>query len=229
LAGRARSEAFTAAYVRGAGADGALLEDVASQQKSLIALLIGVAADRALIDVAQPASTWLGEGWTQVEPSRERAISVLHLMHMTSGLTESLAFEAAPGARFFYNTPAYARLQRVLEAAAGQPLDALTRAWLTEPLGMSETGWRARPAELAKLSGNAWGLVTSPRDLARLGGCILNEGRNAAGAQIVSAARLNEMFTPTPANPACGRLWWLNGGAWFVDAFGARRESAFAP
>ncbi len=225
----AADEAFATTFVRGRAADGALAEDVASQQKSLIAILVGQAVDRGLIDVMRPAGDFLGAGWTRTGPREERAIAVRHLLEMTSGLTEQLTYEAPPGARFFYNTPAYARLQRVLEVAAGQPLDALTREWLTGPLGMADTVWRARPAELAQLSGNAWGLVTAPRDLAKLGRLVLEGGVAPDGTRLISAREFAAILAPTAANPAYGRLWWLNGGAWSVDPQGARRDGPWVP
>lgn len=221
--------AFAAAFARGATAGGAPIEDVASQQKSLVALLAAQAFDRGLMDPAQPVSDLIGPGWSRAGPAQERAIAVRHLLEMTSGLTEALAAEAPPGARFAYNTPAYARLQRVLEAAAGAPLDALTRDWLTGPLGMADTAWRPRPAALAQSSGNAWGLVTCPRDLVRLGAMVMAGGLAPDGARLVSAAQLAAVLTPTATNPAYGRLWWLNGGAWSIDPFGARREGPYVP
>ena len=39
----------------------------------------------------------------------------------------------------------------------------------------------------------------------------------------------NRMFTPTETNPAYGRLWWLNGGAWSIAAGGVRRDGALVP
>ncbi|MBS0473120.1 MAG: serine hydrolase [Proteobacteria bacterium] len=223
------SDAFTAMLVRGTAADGALLEDVASQQKSVIALLAGIAIDRGLLDIGRPVADYIGAGWTKATPEQEPAIAVRHLLEMTSGLSEALTVEAPPGAKFFYNTPAYARLQRVLEAAAGMKLDALTRDWLTGPLGTAEMAWRPRPAELAQSSGNAWSLVTAPRDVAKLGRLVLDGGQAPDGARVISKEQLAAIFTPTPINPAYGRLWWLNNGAWFIDPTTTRHEGPMVP
>ncbi|HEY2707683.1 MAG TPA: serine hydrolase domain-containing protein [Caulobacteraceae bacterium] len=225
----AADPAFAAVFVRGETADGALIEDVASQQKSLIALLLGQAIDRGLLNDTRPVADIVGAGWTKASPAEEGAIAVRHLLQMTSGLTEQLAVEAPPGQRFFYNTPAYARLQRVLEVIAGQPLDALTRDWLSGPLGMADTAWLPRPADLAQRSGNAWGLATAPRDLAKLGGMVLDGGLTPNGTRLISPAALADIFTPTATNPAYGRLWWLNNGAWSIDPQGARREGRWVP
>lgn len=218
---------FAATLGRGTTADGAPREDVASQQKCVLSIIAGIAADRGLLDVERPVSAFLGAGWTKAPPDAERLITARHLLEMNSGLTEALEVEAPPGTRFFYNTPAYARLQRVLEVVGGLPLDELSRAWLTGPLGMTETAWRPRPRQLAESSGNAWGLVTVPADLARLGRFVLEGGVGPDGERLISPGALATILTPTSTNPAYGRLWWLNGGAWSIDAYGVRKEGPF--
>lgn len=211
--------AFRAAFVHGQAPDGALLEDVASQQKSFIAILAAVAVDQGLLDVDRPVAAYLGAGWTRATAAHEAGICVRHLLEMNSGLREDLGAEAraTAGTHFFYNTPAYAVMQRVLEKAAGQPLAELTRRWLTEPLGMDQTAWRPRPAALAS-AGNPNGLVTTPRDIARMGQLVLDGGLAPDGRRVISAAQLALMLQPTATNPAYGRLWWLNGGAYALLA-----------
>src|SRR6185503_16942826 len=103
------------------------------------------------------------------------------------------AYAAPPGSVFLYNTPVYAVTKTVLAAAARMPLEALTRDWLTAPLGMADTAWRQRPASMAGV-GNPTGLVTTPRDVARFGQLILDGGRSASGRRVVSEAGLKAMF-----------------------------------
>ncbi len=202
---------FKANFTHGTNADGVLLEDVASQQKSFIAILVGVAVDKGLLDVSQSVTSHIGAGWSKAPAETESQITILNLLEMNSGLTEELESEAAPGEKFFYNTPAYAILKNVLEAASGEPLDKLTTDWLTEPAGMSDTAWRQRPEVFARV-GNPTGLVTTPRDIAIMGQLVLDGGVAADGTQVISKAELDAMFTRSATNPAYGRLWWLNGG-----------------
>lgn len=192
--------------------DGALLEDVASQQKSFIAMLVAIAVDRKLIDVERPVSHYIGAGWSKASPGQERAIRVIHLLTMSSGLGEKFDVQAPPGTVFFYNTPVYAVLKRVLATAAKQPLETLSHDWLTAPAGMTNTAWRKRPAAFADVA-NPTGLVTCPRDVARFGQVVLDAGKAANGRRIVSEAGLKAMFVRSATNPAYGRLWWLNGSA----------------
>jgi CubicO group peptidase (beta-lactamase class C family) len=215
-------------FVYGATDDGQLLEDVASQQKSFVSVLVAIAIDKGLIDVSRPVSDYLGAGWSNASPAQEAAIRVIDVLTMSSGLDEKFAYAAPPGSRFFYNTPVYAATKQILTAAAKAPLDEITRAWLTEPLGMSDTAWRQRPAALSDV-GNATGLVTTPRDIARFGQMILHGGISASGVRVVSPDGLRAMFEPSPANPSYGRLWWLNGGAFTLRADGKRREGQLIP
>ena len=201
---------FRANFTYGTTASGALLEDVASQQKSFIAILIGVAVDKDLLNLDAPVASIIGAGWTSA-PETEPRITVRHLLEMNSGLTEQLTADAEPGETFFYNTPAYAFLKPVLETITGKPLETLTAEWLTEPAGMADTAWRQRPAAFANV-GNPTGLVTAPRDIAIMGQLILDRGLAADGTRILSETQLAEMLAPTSTNPAYAQLWWLNGG-----------------
>lgn len=219
---------FRAAFAYETTPDGELLEDVASQQKSFVAILAAIAVDKGLLAVDKPVADYLGAGWSKASPEQERAVRVVHLLTMTSGLDEKLAFAAPAGAAFFYNTPAYAVIKRVLAAAAKTPLETLSHDWLTAPVGMSRTAWRKRPAALAD-SGNPTGLVTCPRDVARFGQMILDGGRLADGRRLVSEAGFKAMFAPTAANPAYGRLWWLNGSSYTIRPLANRMDGPLIP
>ena len=209
--------AFKALFVYGTAADGALLEDVASQQKSFIAILAGVAIDKGLLDLSKPVSFYAKPGWSKASPEQEARITVRNLMEMNSGLTEKLTVEAEPDVKFFYNTPAYAIMKPVLEGAAKKPLDDLTREWLTAPAGMKDTAWRRRPAAMADV-GNPTGLVTTPRDIARMGQVVLDGGKAADGKTVISKTQLDALLKPTKTNPSYGHLWWLNGAGLIPSA-----------
>lgn len=222
------SQAFRANFVHGS-AGGALREDVASQQKSFIALLVGIGVDKGLIDVERPVASYIGAGWSKATEEQESAITVRHLLEMNSGLKEDLTHEAPAGSRFFYNTPAYAMLKPVLEKVSNENLRDLTQLWLTKPIDMHDTAWEQRPAAFAN-TGNPTGLATTPRDIARMGQLILDRGIYKGG-RIISEAQLDTMCAPTTTNPAYGRLWWLNSGAYALNpgANAPRREGRFIP
>jgi CubicO group peptidase (beta-lactamase class C family) len=219
---------FRGNFSYGTTPDGALLEDVASQQKSFVAMLAAIAVDKGLLDVEKPVSDYIGAGWSKAAAEQERAIRVIHLLTMSSGLSEGLAYVAPADSVFLYNTPAYAVTKRVLAAAAKQTLETITHDWLTAPAGMMNTAWRKRPAVFADV-GNPTGLVTCPRDVAAFGQLVLDGGRAAGGARVVSEAALAAMFARSKTNPAYGRLWWLNGAAYSLRPPGKRVEGSLLP
>ncbi len=224
----ADAAAFRASATYGTTPDGALLEDVASQQKSFVSVLVGVATDKNLIDVAEPVSTYIGPGWSKASPAQEGRVRVTDLLTMSSGLTTEFAYAAPPGTVFLYNTPVYAVTKRIVASAARQSLETLTRDWLTAPLGMADTSWRKRPAAMADV-GNPTGLVTSPRDTARFGQMVLDGGRTPDGRRVVSQASLAAMFTRSATNPAYGRLWWLNGSPYTIKPLANRIDGPLIP
>ncbi len=224
----AESATFTANFTHGTDSHGALQEDVASAQKSFVAILAGAAIDKRLLDISKPVSAYIGAGWSKASAEQEKSITVRNLLEMSSGLTEALAYEAPAGTKFFYNTPAYAIMKPVLEKASGKNLDDLTRLWLTEPAGMTDTLWRQRPGAFSGV-GNPTGLYTTPRDMAKLGQLVLDKGKGATGKRVISEAQLAALFERSPTNPAYGRLWWLNGSAYTLRPAGARTDTALIP
>lgn len=170
--------------------------DVASVQKSVVAILIGIAQQQNLLDVRDSVSGHIGPGWTRLSADRERTITIEHLLTMTSGMTDRLEFEADPGTHWRYNTAAYHHLKLVLEAASGRTLDDLTRQWLSEPLDLRPSAWRKRP--------------TAP-EMARIGQLILQQGRWNGTTVIEDDGSFRAMLSRSQTlNPAYGYLWWLN-------------------
>lgn len=219
---------FAANFTHGTDARGALQEDVMSAQKSFVAILAGIAVDKKQLDISRPVADYIGTGWSKAAPEQEQLILVRNLLEMSSGLTEALAYEAPAGTKFFYNTPAYAIMKSVLEKVSGQKLDDISRAWLTEPAGMADTLWRQRPASFADV-GNPTGLYTTPRDMATLGQLVLDKGNAANGKRVITETELGALFARSPANPAYGHLWWLNGSTYALRPAGVRSETSLIP
>lgn len=207
-------------------ADGTTREDVASAQKSVTSLLVGIAHTRGLLDLDDPVCAHLGGGWSGAPPEHERAVTVRHLLSMTSGLDDALRAVAPPGERWDYNLGAgYHTLKRVLVAASGLSLDRLSRDWLFDPVGAADTAWAARALPAVVPEGlrpmlcypdgaPLEGLHTTARDLARFGLLVL-AGGVWDGVDLGLAAYLAEALVPSSAhNPAYGLLWWLNGRSW---------------
>ena len=201
---------------QGTTAAGHPLEDVASVQKSVVAILTTIAAERGLLTLDDTVSDHLGAGWSQASAAQEAAISIRHLLTMTSGLTPQLGYEADPDTRWRYNTPAYHHLLRIIAGAANLSRETVTRDWLTSRIGMRDSDWAPRPWANAD---TAVGFLTTARDLARLG--LLVQARGAwDGAAIVEDARAIDQATrpSQQLNPAYGFLWWLNGQSFRLGA-----------
>ena len=194
----------------GPNAAGHAVEDVASVQKSVVAVLVGMAQERGLLTLDDPVTDHVGR-WTQATEEQERAVTIHHLMAMTTGLTPALEYDAPPGSKWLYNTPAYHRLLRIVAAVSGLDRNEVTRQWLTGRLGMRDSSWEPRPWANSAI---ATGFATSARDLARFGLLILAGGTWNGETVIEDAAYLEEMLRPSQAlNPSYGLLWWVNGQA----------------
>ena len=196
--------------------DGRTVEDVASAQKSVAAILTGIAQEKGLVRLDETVSHYLGAGWSKASSEQEQQITLRHLLTMTSGLADDLSFQAAAGSQWRYNTPAYHFVMRVLESASGMERNDLTKAWLTGPLGLSNTSWVPRPWASADIG---VGLATTARELARFGLMIAANGRWQDQVILGDREYLQAMLHPSQTlNPSYGYLWWLNGQEFTLGA-----------
>ena len=177
-------------------------------QKSVVALLVGMAQERGLLTLDDPVSDHLGH-WTAATAEQERAVTIRRLMAMTTSLTPALEHDAAPGSKWLYNTPAYHRLLAIVAALSSLDRNEVTRQWLTGRLGMGDSRWEPRPWASAAI---ATGFATTARDLARFGLLILAGGTWNGETVIQDTEYLAEMLRPSQTlNPSYGLLWWVNG------------------
>jgi len=196
----------------GKTSDGHVIEDVASAQKSLVAVLAGVARARGKLDLNATVDKYLGPGWSKADRAAESAITVRHLMTMTSGLDDSLNYLQPAGDTWRYNTGAYSRMIGVIEKATGTDIQTFTHDVLTAPTGMTDTRWLPRPWSAGNDAANSIGLATTGRDLARFGLLILAHGKWEGKDLLQNTDYLREMLMPSQSlNPSYGLLWWLNG------------------
>jgi CubicO group peptidase (beta-lactamase class C family) len=198
--------------VVGKTSGGDVVEDVASVQKSVVAFLTGVAEGKRLIDLEAPVSHYLGHGWSKANEEAEFAITVRHLMTMTSGLNDSGEYQAPAGQTWRYNTGMYSKVIGILEKAAGADIETLTTEWLTGPAGMSDSKWVRRAWSAGNNAANSIGFATTPRDLARFGLLVLAKGTWNGRDLLRNPSYFERMLRPSQdLNPSYGLLWWLNG------------------
>lgn len=194
------------------GATSASTRDVASVQKSLTSFVVGALRAEGRILLDDPVSRWLGAGWTRASRQHERAISVRHLLSMTSGLDDDFRRVAAPGTRWRYHNDAYHQLHPVLERASQSGLQQLSNRLLFDPVGMASGRWRPRFRRDPN-GRRAQGTLLTPRDMARFGLLSL-AGGGWAGTRVVPEAYVHSALSSSQRmNPSYGLLWWLNGKA----------------
>lgn len=193
---------------------------IASATKSMVSTLVGMALDEGKFkSVDEP----LADFAPQLKGTDKEALTLRHLLTMTSGLSPRGAersnrgdqFEALwkmslaekPGTAWRYNTPAYHTVFRLLEKATGIKLDDYSQQKLFGPLGMEHASW-------AKVTSgdvtNYFHLECSTRDLGRFGLFALRCGQ-WEGKQLVSKDYFKLATSPSQQlNPDYGFLWWLN-------------------
>ena len=219
--------------------DANTLHNMKSITKGVIALLAGIAFDRGwLKDLDAPIFSFLPEYGDLRTPDKNK-ITLHHLLSMTSRLDwperaisvknpENIvrrgynasdpyrfvlerSVEASPGTAWNYNGGGVWLLGLILRKVSGQPLDGFAKDALFKPLGIEEWEWGRFPNGDPSTSG---GLHLRPRDLAKLGQLVLDDGA-WQGRQIVSADWINQM-TARQSPPgfsfgswrSYGYLWW---------------------
>lgn len=219
------------------------LHDVRSVTKSIVALLVGIAIEEGAIkSLDTPALDYFPE-YADLQTPERRRITLRHLLTMGSGLhwdeetypysdprnseiamdraadpyryVLSQAIEAAPGARFKYSGGDVAIMAAVLSRATKTPLDAYAETKLFGPLGIAKVEWH-RDAKRVPYA--ASGLRMAPRDMAKIGRMMLQDGR-WEGRQVVPAAWVKASIQPhaqVDPDPKCGTrygyFWWLYAG-----------------
>lgn len=196
-----------------------------SVAKSLAATIIGAAVQRGAVDVNAPAAVpqWQRDG----DP--RRAITLNHLLRMSSGLTSDTAGNrtdalyfggvavdeqapgwpliAAPGSRFRYanNDTLLAVLAVAPTFAEHAPQQLFAR--LAMHRTVAETDWRGNYI----LSSQVW---TTARDLARFGLLYLNDGV-WEGERILPPGW--RTYVSTPAGPQPDGPFGYGAGFWLLN------------
>ena len=210
----------------GKDAKGRAIEDVASAQKSVTAMLVGIAQHKGLLKITDPVDKYLGKGWSKAPSAAEAKITIRHLITMSSGLNPRLQYVAPAGTKWFYNTGAYSKALTCVSKAAKMDANELTKKWLTEPLGMKDSRWVVRPWQKSgRTDANRYGFATTARDLARFGLLMLADGNWGKKNVLEDKAYLKAAISPsTKINPSYGYLWWLNGGPFVGRGDGQKKQ-----
>jgi CubicO group peptidase (beta-lactamase class C family) len=188
--------------------DGRPMEDIASMQKSIISLLIGIACDKGLISKQSPVNEYLSPGWSKAPAEIENTITINHLLSMNSGLGNNLDFRGNPGEIWQYNTAAYNMLMKVMNEVTGKSLQEITQEWLFQPLKITDSFWIRRPDSLGRFPNR---FIATHRDLAKIAYLILSDG-NWNNLQIYrpDGCMVSAFLPSQDINNQYGHLFWLN-------------------
>lgn len=197
------------------------LHDMQSIAKSIVSLLYGIAlAEGKVPSIETPVVDAFPE-FTDltIDPDRRR-IKIKHVLSMTMGLEWheewnnnwnkmvlgpdqyrdllSLPVVAEPGTTWNYSAGANALLRYLIKQGVGKTLLEYAQEKLFIPLAITEVEWRSD-------------LRMKPRDLARVGQLVLNQG-SWKGVQLIPTEWLRSSFTESASvseSVSYGFQWWL--------------------
>lgn len=207
------------------------LSNIFSISKAITSLLCGIAIDEGYINnVNEPITKYIPELVT-ANPMFAN-LKLEHLLDMRTGLDfqekyswnpfsqmaqlyygndvikviANTKFKESPGTSHYYNSLATAILGVVIERATGIPFAEYLEEKIWKPLGMEHNAYVAldsRKNHNAKAYG---GIVTSTRNLARIGRLYLNKGKYN-GTRIVSEQWINRSTNAILENEAYSYGW----------------------
>jgi CubicO group peptidase (beta-lactamase class C family) len=222
------------------------LHNLKSATKSVLSLLIGIALQTGDLEALDDRLAYFfPEYFTSSTDSGKREISLRHLLMLRSGLEwdewgpntiemmrsdnwiryvleRPLAHE--PGTVFTYSTGDTQLLVGALQKASGLPALEFANLYLFQPLGITQYTW---PTDPQGYNVGGADLSLSPRDMAKIGYLVLNQGQwdgqsLVRPAWIEDATRQHSTVVPPDAGSYpplyYGYLWWLRPQAGHASA-----------
>ena len=177
------------------------LHIINSATKAVVATLIAMLQKDGVLDsLDHPVLDLFKDRQIDNVDARKQALTVQHLLNMTSGLdwdegynggTERSLFEMgrspdwvqyildrpmahAPGETFYYNSGNSHLLSAIVTKLTGRSAEDFARERLFAPLGITEHTWFK---DSKGISSGGFGLALRPRDMARIGYLYLRGGR----------------------------------------------------
>lgn len=169
----------------------------ASAGKTVTATLVGIAQEEGFLNIDDPTSDYLGNGWTSCSPMEEEAITVHHQLTMTTGLDDPpgvfectdpscLEYLQAPGTRWSYHNAPYTLLTNVVENATNLTINQFFASRIGNKIGAI--------GAFVSLGYNRV-FFSRPRDMARFGLMILAGGTWNGNPVLNDNDYLNAMTT----------------------------------
>jgi len=210
------------------------LHDLRSTTKSIRALLMGIAIDKGFIqDVNDPIGKYLKHPVpAKNSDERKDQITIKHLLTMSSGLdcndwdksskgqedkvykkkdwlqyTLDLPMMNDPGSVSYYCSMGAILIAEIISQASGMTIQEFAQKYLFAELGITRVEWGHTSDKNVIDSGKR--LYMTPRDLARIGQLVLDDG-NWDGKQIIPVDWVKEATTPKTQITGMdyGYFWW---------------------
>ena len=158
--------------------------------KSFTGTAVGIAIGEGHFRLEDRVADYFPEYCNFFTSRRTRAITVRHLLTMSSGISfnemgQSLEsdwlrgiFESEilfePGSHFLYNSMNSYLLSALIKRTTGQGLVEFLTPRIFEPLGFGPVGWEKCPRGIEK---GGWGMYLDPEDMLKFGQLYLQRGR----------------------------------------------------
>jgi CubicO group peptidase (beta-lactamase class C family) len=207
-----------------------------SVTKSITSLCIGMAIKKGYIDnLSQTFFEFFPELWNPSYDLRKKNITIEHLLTMTSGIEweeSSIPYGSAtndytqmihtsnyvqyyldkpvehdPGSEFEYSAGSSILLSSLIQKITGQTTSDFARENLFLPLGLIDEHWRWN-SDPTGITDGADGLYMTPRDMAKIGIFILNNG-TWEGEEIVPKNYILTATINQPPNANYGYQFWI--------------------
>jgi CubicO group peptidase (beta-lactamase class C family) len=234
--------------------EGRHVHSLQSVTKSIAATVVGIALARGEIrSLSQPFLDYFADRDLATIDPRLRNATIEDVLTMRSGIewheqdrplddtnttvqleksrdwiafTLAQPMDAAPGAKWTYNSGGSMLLSGIVRAATGRFIDDYAREFLFEPLGIRDFHWKATPTGHPDTEG---GLYLVAEDLAKIGRLYVQRGR-WEGRQILPdafvASATSRRVTAVSPGWDYGYQWWVttrNGrDVWAGRGFGGQ-------
>jgi CubicO group peptidase (beta-lactamase class C family) len=210
-------------------ADRTNIDAIWSCTKQVNGIITGIAIHQGLIEsVEDPIGDYLTE---QIQKHPDKSgITLENLLMMKSGLDFDNADQSdvfrqhktdnsidyvlgldlfhEPGSFFNYNDGDPQLVSGIVQEATGKTLDEYGKEVLFDPLGFTNYAWERYTDGITM---GAFGILTSPRELAKIAQCVLDSGR-CNDQQIIPFDWWQEMLTARESaggDVYFGYYWWI--------------------
>jgi CubicO group peptidase (beta-lactamase class C family) len=228
-----------------------------SVTKAFTSALVGIAIDEGFVADEQEKLFDFFPNYAQLSDKEKETITLEHLLTMTSGLEwneveysysesendliqlfiqqDPVAYILAkplvhePGSYWYYSGGDVNLLGEVIQQSTGERMDDFAKERLFVPLGITSYEWDFINPDLVHASGN---LMLRPRDMAKFGYLILNDGA-WQGEQILSTNWIDKtksayIATPWPdSGEQYGYQWWLKSYPYHDDEISALHRTGW--